>query len=383
MTTNTNTTTTTTTATPAAATGLSAIKVLPFDKFVFFSPMVSNYTGSKKLVPEDIGLTKAQLPPAELAKLGTISSCDPKKVQKFESYRAAQRNVLLKYGTRAMGLYAVPEGVAAEAARELDSITAEFYVYKEEFIRGFEADRAKWLKVPEFAKWVDAITARLDPIGHIEKTIQCDWFGFTIGASAVALDDDTTSALAKGLMRAKDGIGDQVLQEISVIAKTVFAKSLHDDDGNKLMEVTQRILSPIKRIKEKLDALAFSDPRLSQVSRYITSVLCLLPTSGKLSSNELMSIYNLVHALCDPQTIVQIAEIGATASAVMTSADAQQILDIVATPTDTPHVDSTPVEDELGAESGATASGTPFTFEVSNFDEDVLPVDGEAVYDPL
>jgi vacuolar-type H+-ATPase subunit F/Vma7 len=336
--------------TSASTIVIPSVKVMPFDGFVFFSPFVKNYTGSKKLTAKDLGLRADQLPPSTLAKLGTIASCDPSKLNKLESFRAAQRNVLLKKGTRIMGLFGVPADAAAECASELDKITREFYDCKSELIATFETDRDKWLDLPEFAPWIGAIKARLDPIGHIEKQIQCDWFGFTIGDSAVDLSQATSSALSAGLERAKTGVGNQVLDEVAVIAATTFRSSLHDDKGNKVIEVTQRILSPIKRIKEKLDALSFADPRLSHVISYIDSVLVLLPSSGKMSSNHLNAIYSLLSVLSDPDTIAQFVLIGATASAVISAGDAQQVLDIVSKPIDVPLVDSTPVaNDDLDA----------------------------------
>jgi hypothetical protein len=321
-----NTTTVNTATTPAIN---AAIKSMPFDGFVFFHPIVNNYTGSKKLTAKDIGLRPDQLPPTTLAKLGQIASCDPSKLAKGETFRAAQRNLLLKKGTRVMGLFAVHADEAGQVAIELDKITSEFYDWKEtELLATFESDRDKWLSDPEFAPWVAAIKARLDPIGHIEKKIQCDWYGFTIGTNT-ELSEAASSALHAGMERARNGVGDTVLEEIAVIASTTFRTSMHDDNGNKVIEVTRRILSPIKRIKEKLDALSFADPKLNQVVRYIDSVLVLLPSTGKLSSDNLNAIYSLLHVLSDPQTIQQFAFIGATASAVMTSDDAQQVLDIV------------------------------------------------------
>ncbi len=264
-----------------------------------------------------------------------------------------------RFGTRRMGGFLVRKDKAVEIAAELDQIKMDFYAYKASFMQKFEAQREEWLKKPEFAQWTDKIRARLDSMSYIDKQLQCDFEAFVIGSTAELPKptDDNASPLDAGLKRAAHGIGDQILDEIAAIANTTFRTSLHDENGNKKIEVTQRILSPIRRIKEKLDVLSFSDPRLSQVSRYIDSVLCTLPKTGKMASNDLMAIYNLVNMLSDPDAIMNTLSMAA-ASVTMTAADAQQVLDMVAQPVVPADVDSTPVEDDFGDDDVAAVAPT-------------------------
>lgn len=350
--------------TPSTSAGSVSFNTLPFDGFVYFNPWASCYTARKKITAADLGMAKEDLPPATLASLGSMHSCDPSDVQPFETFRGAMRNACVEFGTRSMGGFLVPRDKAAETAAKLDEIVAKFYDYKAVFIAKFESTREVWLQKPEFAQWTDKIRARLDPIAHVDKQLQCSWEAFVIGSTTdlpSASDDGTPSPLAAGQIKAASYIGNQALEEISLIAKTVFANSLHDKDDNKKMEVTQKILSPIRRIKDKLDALSFSDPRLSQVSRYIDSVLCLLPSEGKLSGNHLISIFNLVTSLCDPETILQFASFGSSASAVMTSQDALQLNSIVSQPVLQPSLtdDSTIVEEDLMDVVGDLAAVVP------------------------
>lgn len=297
--------TTTTTTNPIS----KPFGTLPFAGFVFFNPWASCYTARKKITPADLGLKSSDLPPATLASLGSMYSCDPKTFQPFESYRAALRNACYEFGVRCMGGFAVPESKAQQLSTKLDEIVASFYDLKAKVLPKFAADREAWLNRQEFAQWTDKIRARLDSSEYVDRQLQAGWEAFVIGSTDLLPKSSTEeeSPLAARLQVAASGICDAALDEISSIAVTVLRGSLHDDKGNKLLEVTQRILSPIRRIRAKLDALSFTDQRLSVVVKYIDSVLCLLPQKGKFSDNELSMVYYLVSALSNPSSIVSAA----------------------------------------------------------------------------
>lgn len=328
-----------------------AANVLPFAGFVFINPWATCYTARKKITPADLGLRPQDLPPATLASLGSMHSADPKKLSVFESHRGAMRNACVEFGTRAMGGFAVPEGKAAYTAAKLDEIVESFYEAKRKFLADFEMEREAWLRRPEFAPWTDKIRARLDPIQHVDKQLQCGWEAFVIAPTTELpkAPGEAESPLAVGVHRVAAGIGDQALQEVAANAEALIRDSFHDDQGRPRSEVTQKILSPIRRMLDKLDAMSFADPRLMHVVHYGKSELAQLPVKGKMSNNDLARVYSLVQALSDPDAILKVAVFAASSSMEVSGDESQVLLDIAAPAASAPQVDSTPVEDDVGA----------------------------------
>lgn len=331
---------TTTNSTPA-------FKAFPFAGFVFFTPWVTSYTGSKKLTPEDIGIKVSDLPPQDLASLGAMHTCDPKKLQPFESARNAQALACLEFGTRCLGGFAVPRDKAEACAQKLDAITEQFYEYKATFLSGFVLDREQWISLPAFAKWTDRIRERLHSAAYVDDRIQCGYEVFTIGSMSDLSDDPANpSPLAAGALRAANAIGMGALDEIAVLAKALVRDSFMDD-GIQKTEVTQKILRPFRRMQDKLLALSFADPRLKDVGNYVSKVLASLPKQGKMSGQELDAIYGLALRLSEPQQILAVASISNTSFELDEEAQ-MELIEMTTTQAPAPELvaDSTPVFDD-------------------------------------
>lgn len=353
-----------------------AFRAFPFAGYVFFTPWVTSYTGSKKLTPEDLGLNPKDLPPQDLASLGAMHTCDPKALQPFESARNAQALACLEYGTRCLGGFAVPQDKAAACAARLDEIKAEFYAYKATFMAKFVTDRDAWIKAPAFAKWTDRIRERLHTVGYIDDRINCDWEAFTIGAlTDLGGDDSNPSPLSQGALRAANAIGDSALDEIAVLAKALIRDSFHDKSGSMKSEVTQKILRPIRRMQDKILANSFADPRLKDVGNYISKVLALLPKEGKMDGDQLDSIYGLALRLADPESILAIATISNTSVELDQAAQQEliEISDASASPASAaPQVDSTPLFDAVDAQPAPQSEAPTGAWQ-----------EGEAVFDEV
>lgn len=353
-----------------------AFRPFPFAGYVFFTPWVTSYTGSKKLTPEDLGINPKDLPPQDLASLGAMHTCDPKSLQPFESARNAMALACLEFGTRRLGGFAVPKEKADACAARLDEIKAEFYAYKATFMAKFVADRDAWIKAPAFAKWTDRIRERLHSVGYIDDRIHCDWEAFTIGnLTDLGGDESNPSPLAQGALRAANSIGDGALDEIAVLAKALIRDSFHDKSGSMKTEVTQKILRPIRRMQEKIVANSFADPRLKDVGNYISNVLALLPKEGKMDGKQLNDLYGLALRMSDPDSILAISTFSNT-SVELDAAAQQELVEISeanSSPASSPvDVDSTPLFDAVD-----TQPTTDQPVASSAWQE------GEAVYDEV
>ena len=342
-------------------TSIASFGTFPFQGFVFFQPFVNSYTGSKRLTPEDLGFKSDDLPPEDLASLGSMHTCDPKKLAKFESARNAQRLACLQYGVQRMGAFAVPKARAIELATRLDEIKNEFYAYKSEFLKDFVSSREAWINKPAFARWTEVIRTRLHSVQYLDQQIQCGWSAFVAGSTAELplREGESVSSLGAGSLDEAAGIGYAALSEIAVLAQALMRESL----SSERTEITQKIFSPIRRMRDKLDGLSFADPRLIGVVKYINDVISALPQKGKMTGTELGAVQTLVAALGNPETILFVSK-SVRQDVTITDEAAQQIGDMVATANAAPaqqqaQVTLDLVQDDLGAQASIVQANQP------------------------
>lgn len=312
------------TASTVAVAPAQSFKTLPFEGFVFFVVECCVYTARKRLTPADLDLDENELPPAALASLGSMHSADPKQLTRFESFRGAMRAACLQYGVRCMGGFAVPSARAIEVSNKLTELVTEFYVLKQKFLADFVTNREMWLSKPDFAQWTDKIRARLDSVTHVDKQLQAAWQAFTLGSLSDLPKDDgqSESPLAAGVQVAFMSVEQTAIKELAVMATTLVENSVYDENGHVRVEATQKILSPIRKILEKADALSFAAPRLRHIVDYGRSVLLQLPTKGKLVGMDKERVFSLAHSLADPEGIIRMAETSKCAEVEISDEDA-------------------------------------------------------------
>ena len=91
------------------------------------------WTARKKLSAPDLG--DADLPPGDLASLGSKRVCNPKEIQTFNTLKARAVALLDRHGVRFLGGWAVPQQVIDEICMELTAIRDEFNQTKDEFLK--------------------------------------------------------------------------------------------------------------------------------------------------------------------------------------------------------------------------------------------------------
>lgn len=247
------------------------------------------WSGRKKLRTTDLKIRDGELPPSDLASLGSKKICDPEDLSVFEKIKRRAHRSCEKIGVRFLGGYAVPEDKADELAKELDLCSADFYKEKHDFITAYDQRIQDWVSV--HPGWEASIQSAITPVGGVDRQIAFAWHAFRV-TEAVQDADDTQSALNSGLGKTIGGLSSQLFSEIAKMADEVMDKTLMGRES-----VTQRALSPIRTIRGKLAGLAFLDRRVRPVIDIIDHVMQDLPAAGKIDGMALSALYGLVSLL--------------------------------------------------------------------------------------
>ncbi|MGI0646951.1 DUF3150 domain-containing protein [Pseudomonas aeruginosa] len=266
---------------------------------------VNIWSARKKLRPEDLG-AGLQLPPSELASLGSKRIIDPDCLKPFETLKRRAVRVLAERGVRFMGAYLVPEAQAAEVAAELEAIEREFLTEKKAFLGEYDKRCNEWINRPwEKPAWREAIRRAITPLSTVDSRI-----GYRFSLCCVKADQ--SQDLNKGLEREVDGLSGQLFREIAEDAETIA-----DDTLAGASSVTQKTVNRIRKMHKKLVSLAFLSPEVQKLADHLEAELNKLPSKGKLEGSNFNHLLSLVMSLTDEDRIAKVANVFAGAASVV------------------------------------------------------------------
>jgi hypothetical protein len=262
--------------------------------------------GCKKLRKEDLILADGSvLPPEDLASLGSKKIADPQELAVFNRLKKEAERICLRVGTRFLGGIAVPEGTIASIQAELERIASSFEIARDDFLSRYDQTIEGWVaKHPEFAP---VIRRAVDPVDVVAAGLRFDYVIFRVshpiadsdpGPEAIAGEDTDASPLGDSLHRKAGTLSDTLFREIAQDANDLLESSLLGRQS-----VTRKALSPFKRIRDKLDGLAFLDHRVHPVVQTLDDLLSRVPKTGPLEGAYLQEVFATALLLSDAQRI--------------------------------------------------------------------------------
>jgi len=242
--------------------------------------------GRKKLHKEDLILGDGSvLPPEDLASLGSKKIADPNELAVFNRLKKEAERVCLKVGTRFLGGFAVPEDFIGPILTELERIAMGFSLARDKFLSGYDDAVKGWVaKHPEFA---EAITRAVDPVETVAANLRFDYVVFRVSQPQPP-EDGVSQELTANLDRKVESLSDTLFREVAQDAADLVENSLLGRQS-----VTRKALSPLKKVRDKLDGLAFLDHRVNRVVQTLDEILSRVPKTGPLDGAYLQEVFAL------------------------------------------------------------------------------------------
>jgi hypothetical protein len=244
------------------------------------------WTGRRRLSADDFD-AGTNLPPETLASLGSKKIFDPQHLKIFEALKRRAHNTCADHGARFLSGYAVPKGKAGDVARQLQVIGAEFNAEKINFLQDYERNVQSWLATN--SAWAHILRKAVTPKSEVDSQLR---FGYE--ACAVSPTEDVD--LDGPLHNAVGGLAGNLLSEVAQVARETIEGSLIGRE-----KVTRKFLSPIRRIRNKLDGLAFIDPQIVPVVSHIDSVLASIVQAGPIEGRDLAALSGLLYLIASPE----------------------------------------------------------------------------------
>lgn len=265
----------------------------PLDSLVCVVLDIHLWSGRRKLTPKDLlKVAPEHLPPQDLASLGSKKICDPGELSEFTRLKRRAERLLLESGYRFLGGYGIPADKLDAVRDQLQSLQAEFNRYKTGFIARYDANVEQW--ITRHPEWETIIRSAVTPVKRVDEKIH---FGFRIFRVAAATSEEEEG---ESLM---EGAYHSILSEVAISARETWKVTFKGRST-----VTQRALSPIRKMRDKLQGLSFVDPRIYPIAENIENVLSGCPKTGEISGGKLSELQSLVLLLMDPERMVEHGE---------------------------------------------------------------------------
>ena len=302
------------------------MKMEVLDKVVVINLDISLWSGRKKLKPED--LKGVNLPPDNLASLGSKRVYDPEALNVFANLKAKAERACLKAGTRFLSGYAIPEDKVPALLVELAEIEDEYAREKTGFLNKYQSTLTEW--IVDAGEWADIIRTAVETEEAVSEKLSFGFTPFRVGPCAIENENEDADTLAQDLLENQvNGLAGQLIKEIGLAARQAFEASFKGRT-----EVTRKALRPFVSMRDKLKGLMFVAPQeIVGMLTNINAAIDAIPKSGPITGAPLMGLIGVLTELGDIDGFVQARES-------MDEADEEQINlfagDAVVSPNPTP-----------------------------------------------
>ena len=249
---------------------------------------VNIWSARKKLTPSDFGTS--QLPPEELASLGSKRICNPEDLRIFGTLKSRAVSTLDRHGVRFLGGWGVPEKVADEIVKELTSIQKEFMAAKDDFLNRYDEAVQAWVK--QHPGWEELIGSSTVSAEYVRSRMGFKWQLFKLSAPE-------KSTVKKGLKDEVNKLGGTLFDEIAKTATDTWNRCYAGK-----VKVTHKALSPLRSIHSKLNGLSFVDPRVLPITDLLQTAFDKVPPRGLIRGSDLLMLQGVVSLLRDPALLI-------------------------------------------------------------------------------
>jgi hypothetical protein len=263
------------------------IKIL--DQLTAVNLSVSIWTARKKLTAEDFG--GIELPPEELASLGSKKICDPESLRIFSTLKARATSHLDKIGVRFLGGWAIPDDQREFLYDRLVEVKDEFLNAKESFLNNYGMAVQNW--IDKHPGWERLISGSPVSAGEVRNRLTFNWQFYKV------IPPDQ-SAVSDSILDEAANLGQTLFGEIAKDARTIWNKVYAGKT-----EVSHKALSPLKVLRQKLSGLSFVEPRVAPIADLIEDTLRSMPKRGLIAGTSLLLLQGLVSVLKDPVQLIE------------------------------------------------------------------------------
>ena len=255
---------------------------------------ISFWSGMKRISAEDLG--GVDLPPADLASLGSKKLVSPDVLKVFGTIRSRVTTYLDRNAVRFCGGWSFHEDYVQNVAAHLEQCRSDFEDARDSFLSQYDVALEEWKSAhQEWARMLERSPLSPEEVGKKFS------FGYQMFRISPPNDEDASQGLASEV----ENLGSTLFSEIAAEARAVWKRVF---EGRIIC--THKALSPVRSIREKLYANSYVEPGLSApLVRLIDRTLAFVNQKGSIEGVQLAALQGLVSMLSDPARMLEHARL--------------------------------------------------------------------------
>ena len=250
---------------------------------------VNIWSARKKLSPADFG--GAKLPPEELTSLGSKKICNPEDLRIFSTLKSRAVTMLDRIGVRFLSGWGIPQTMADQVVNDLQVIHDEFMAAKDTFLNSYDQSVLDWIN--QHMEWKEIIEGSVVGADYVSSRLGFKWQLFQLAAPKKKFIHD-------GLKDEVAKLGVTLYGEIARTAEDTWKKCYSGKD-----QVSQKALSPLRSIYEKLSGLSFVEPSAAPIANLLKIAFNQIPPKGIIKGADLLMIQGVLALLRDPTSLIE------------------------------------------------------------------------------
>lgn len=206
---------------------------------------IHQWTGTRTLSKDEVDLNNASISQEMVASWGLKKIINPARLKIFNTIKQRAICELNQVGLPFLSnSYAIPLKSAEVTLAKLQKHMNDYNKAADDFISNFPKLVDEWCSInPQYE---NAIRNSVPSVQELRKKIHADFYAMNI----LPLSDKESQKIDKEIV----GLSDKLYESISKDASKLFSQSL-----SSRIEGTRRVLSPFKKMRDKLSGLAFLD----------------------------------------------------------------------------------------------------------------------------
>lgn len=262
------------------------------DQLVVVNLDIHIWTARKKLSAAD--LNGAELPPGDLASLGSKRICNPEELRTFGTLKARAVSLLERNGIRFLSGWAIPETRMDAISIDLAAIRADFESARDKFLKRYDQVVQDW--IASHPQWGGIIAGSTVDESYVRSRLSFRWQMFRVNSPSGV----NSGELKDNLDADVDSLGQTLFDEIARSAKEAWQRCYMGKS-----EITRKALSPLKSIHDKLMGLTFVEPRVAPVAELLDTAFRSIPRRGAITGTVLIMLQGLVSLMQNPQVLME------------------------------------------------------------------------------
>lgn len=270
------------------------------DKLIFVSLDITLIGGRFQMTPDDVGIKKSDLPPEDLASLGSMYSIPQESIKTGRNIKAKLKRLLETHGFKSDLGFAITEDKLDALIPEIRDLQSEFSTWKDTLVKTL--DELAQIQIDKNPEYKRSLIGRAPTKEYIDSQID---FGMTISKSTVTRLSFELDGLAKSF-----DIAQSLLNSVSADIERFISTRKNALAEGKSTSLTRKSIALLaNKLFNRLTDYSFVSTNVKDAISTLECVLVDVQNAfhgSHCPSQDIVETLSLLETYTDPSALLDV-----------------------------------------------------------------------------